>query len=78
MGNKKWSEMSSGQRSVVVAASAVELVLTGVALVDLYRRPAFQVRGPKPLWAVACFVQPVGPIAYLVAGRRRHADAVDD
>lgn len=77
MGNTKWSELSSGRRRAIIAGSALELVLTTVALVDLYRRPAFQVRGPKPLWAVACFVQPVGPVAYLVAGRRRHADAVD-
>jgi hypothetical protein len=28
------------------------------------------VRGPKGLWALGCFVQPVGPIAYLTLGRR--------
>lgn len=78
MATKKWSDLSPGQQRTVIALSAVELVLTSVALVDLARRPAFQVRGPKPVWALACFVQPVGPIAYLVAGRRRHADAVDD
>jgi hypothetical protein len=27
-------------------------------------------RGPKQLWLVGCFVQPVGPIAYLALGRR--------
>ena len=49
---------------------AVEVVLTTTALVDLARRPAAQVRGPKAAWALASFVQPVGPIAYLALGRR--------
>lgn len=68
---KKWSDLSAEQRSAIVVASAVELSLTAVALVDLARRPADQVRGPKLAWAVGCFIQPVGPIAYLRFGRRR-------
>lgn len=63
--------MSSGQRAAIVAGAAVELVLTTTALVDLARRPASQVRGSKALWALGCFVQPVGPVAYLAVGRRR-------
>lgn len=63
--------MSSGQRAAIVAGAAVELVLTTTALVDLARRPASQVRGSKALWALGCFVQPVGPVAYLALGRRR-------
>jgi hypothetical protein len=55
---------------LIIAMSAVELALTTTALVDLARRPADQVRGPKPLWVLGCFVQPVGPLAYLVLGRR--------
>ena len=41
-----------------------------VALIDLARRPSRLVRGSKRGWAMACFVQPVGPIAYLAFGRR--------
>lgn len=70
---KRWADLTSGQRAGIVVGGAVELVLTTVALVDLVRRPAEQVRGPKPLWALGCVVQPVGPIAYLVLGRRRPA-----
>ena len=54
-----------------MAGAAVEIVLTTTALVDLARRPADQVRGSKALWALGCFVQPVGPVAYLALGRRR-------
>jgi len=71
MERKRWSDLSRGQRTAIVVASAVEVVLTATALVDLARRPTTQVRGPKPLWALGCFVQPVGPVAYLTFGRRR-------
>lgn len=55
---------------MIIAGAAVEIALTAFALTDLARRPASQVRGPKPLWVATCFVQPVGPIAYLLLGRR--------
>lgn len=68
---KKWSEMSPGAKAAIVAGGAVEIVLTTVALRDLAKRPAALVRGPKALWAVGCVIQPVGPVLYLTAGRRR-------
>jgi hypothetical protein len=68
---RRWSDLTSTQQKAIIATAAVEVVLTTVALVDLARRPADQVRGPKPLWCLGCFMQPVGPIAYLMAGRRR-------
>jgi hypothetical protein len=67
---KRWSDFSEGQRAAILVGTAVEVVLTTVALSDLARRPRAQVRGPKPLWVLSCVVQPVGPIAYLVGGRR--------
>jgi Phospholipase_D-nuclease N-terminal len=67
---KRWSDFSEGQQAAILVGTAIEVVLTTVALADLARRPHAQVRGPKPLWALGCVVQPVGPIAYLVFGRR--------
>jgi hypothetical protein len=67
---KRWDELSRRQQVTVVVASTVEVVLTTVALIDLARRPSRLVRGSKRGWAMACFVQPVGPIAYLAFGRR--------
>ena len=55
---------------MIIAGAAFEVALTAFALADLARRPASQVRGPKLLWAATCFVQPVGPISYLMLGRR--------
>ena len=70
---KQWSDLTGRQRAVVLVAASIELALTATALVDLVRRPAAQVRGPKALWALGCFIQPVGPVAYLVRGRRSTA-----
>jgi hypothetical protein len=69
MARKKWSEMSGRQQLATVAVSTVELALTAIALVDLVKRPPEQVRGPKGLWALGVFIQPVGPVAYLAWGR---------
>jgi hypothetical protein len=68
---KRWEDLTDGQKAAIVVLGAVEVVLTVVALRDLARRPSAQVRGPKVLWAGGCFVQPVGPVAYLGLGRRR-------
>ncbi len=67
---RRWSDLSDTQRRAAIAAGVVELAVTTKALRDLARRPGGQVRGPKLLWVLACFVQPVGPVAYLVLGRR--------
>jgi hypothetical protein len=68
---RRWDDLTDAQQKTVLAGAAVELFLTAWAVVDLSRRPAAQVRGPKPLWTFGCFVQPVGPIAYLAFGRKR-------
>jgi hypothetical protein len=68
--NTRWSDLTSTQQLLIIGMGAVELVLTATALVDLARRPANQVRGPKPLWVLGCLVQPIGPLAYLVLGKR--------
>jgi hypothetical protein len=69
MANKKWSELSGTQRAAILTVASVELALTATALVDLVKRPGELVRGPKGLWAIGVFIQPVGPIAYLAWGR---------
>ena len=71
MENKKWDDLSDRQKTALLVGVSVELALTVTALVDLARRPREQVRGPKALWLLGCFVQPVGPIAYLTIGARR-------
>lgn len=65
---KQWRDLNRLERTAIIAGGAVELVLTGAALRDLVRSD--RVRGPKPLWALSFVVQPFGPVAYLLLGRR--------
>jgi hypothetical protein len=67
---KKWADLSPTQQKVIVVSGIVEVALTAYCLRDLRQRPADEVRGPKALWAPALSVQPFGPLAYLVLGRR--------
>jgi Phospholipase_D-nuclease N-terminal len=69
--NERWSELSYGQKRVVVLSGAVQLGLLAAALADTRRRPAEEIRGNKKLWAALAFVNYVGPIAYFLVGRRR-------
>lgn len=68
---KRWSDLSPRARVAVVVGGVLELIVTSLAVRDLARRPASQVRGPKVLWALTFVVQPFGPLAYLGLGRRR-------
>ena len=70
MARRRWSDLTEGQRTAVLVAASVQVCLATTAWVDLSRRSAEQVRGPKPLWAPAIAVNFVGPIAYFLAGRR--------
>jgi hypothetical protein len=70
---KKWSELTPTHQKLIIAGGAVELVLTTAALISLAKRPSSAVRGPKVVWLAALAIQPVGPIAYFVLGRRNSA-----
>ena len=71
---KRWGDLTPTQQGLILGLASVELAFTATALVDVARRPASQIRGPKPLWLLGCFVQPVGPLAYLVLGHRNRPD----
>ena len=74
MANKKWNELSSRTRRLIIAGGAFEGVLKVAALIDLSRRPASEVRGSKVRWALAVtLINSVGvvPVAYFAYGRRR-------
>lgn len=72
MARKQWKDLSAGQRWGVVLSGAVQLALLATALLDIYRRPAEEIRGSKRVWALVSFVNFVGPVAYFLFGRRRH------
>lgn len=66
-----WNELSDRGKTLLLVAAGVEVSLALTAWVDLARRPASSVVGPKRVWAVVIAVNVVGPITYFVAGRRR-------
>jgi hypothetical protein len=68
-----WRELTRRQRQAMIVRGALQVGLLAAALNDLRRRPADQIRGPKPLWAVISLINylGLGPIAYFVIGRRR-------
>ena len=69
----RWRELTARQRQAMMIRGALQLGLLAAALNDLRRRPASQIRGPKPLWAAISFANylGVGPVAYFLLGRRR-------
>lgn len=67
----RWAELSRAERGALLGLIAVECALTSAAVVDLAFRKGRDVRGGRALWWLLIFVQPVGPIAYLLLGRRR-------
>jgi Phospholipase_D-nuclease N-terminal len=67
----KWSDLSQRQRAILGAAAAAELSLKVAALIDIKRRPAERIRGPKRMWRAAMVVNLLGPLSYFVFGRRR-------
>jgi len=70
---KRWADLSDGQRRLLVAAAAAEAALKIAALIDIQRRPATQIRGPKALWRAAMAVNLLGPVSYFAVGRKRAA-----
>lgn len=70
---QKWHALTPVQRKLLVVGSAIDTAAKTAAIVDLARRPAAQIRGPKWLWATALpVVNSAGilPAAYFLLGRR--------
>ena len=70
---RRWSDLSPGTRRLIIATAVAESIIKGAALIDIKRRPADQIRGPKWLWVpVIALVNSAGvvPISYFLFGRR--------
>jgi hypothetical protein len=73
MKNKRWNDMPRLQKIAALIAVSVQFSLLATAQVDITRRPAEEINGPKWLWRVIMFVNFLGPIAYFLFGRKRSA-----
>ena len=75
--NKGWRDLSARQRAPLVLRGVLQVALSAVALVDIRRRPAEQIKGGKWLWRVAALANfmGIGPIAYWAFGRRSRKES---
>jgi hypothetical protein len=71
MPKRKWSDLSPRERRFAIVAGILEACLKAAMLIDLRRRPADQIRGPKWMWTLLTFVNFFGPVAYFAYGRRQ-------
>jgi hypothetical protein len=69
---RKWSDLSPGARKAIIVVAVVEAALKTAAAIDIKRRPADQIRGPKWAWAAGLVINSAGiiPLSYFVYGRR--------
>jgi hypothetical protein len=77
---KQWSDLSPRTRRLLTITAVIEGILKAAALIDIKRRPASQIRGPKWLWATAVAVissAGVLPMSYFVFGRRQPSSQPD-
>ena len=73
---RRWSDLSPGTRRLIIVTAVAESIIKGAALIDIKRRPASQIRGPKWLWVpVIIVVNSAGlvPMSYFLFGRRTPA-----
>ena len=71
---RRWSDLSGRNRRLLAITAGAEAILKLAALIDLKRRPASRVRGPKWAWATAVTIVSsagVVPISYFLFGRRQ-------
>ncbi|MGO9083434.1 MAG: hypothetical protein ACLQDY_31155 [Streptosporangiaceae bacterium] len=71
---KKWSDLSQRHRRLIIGAATAEGLLRVATLIDIRRRPAAEIRGPKWAWAVVVGLVSSGgvvPACYYLFGRRR-------
>ena len=56
----------------LVVGGAIQIVLLVWALFDIYYTPANLIRRyPRRVWVLICFINFIGPIAWMVWGRPR-------
>jgi hypothetical protein len=69
----KWSDLTPAQQNAIKILAVTELIAKIAMLIDIRRRPATLIRGPKQLWRAAAAVNTLGPLAYFTLGRRKAA-----
>lgn len=74
---KRWSDLSPDTRKLIIVGGVAEAGLKAAAAIDLRRRAADQVRGPKWAWFAGLLINSAGliPLSYFFFGRRKDTAA---
>lgn len=56
---------------------AINAALVIWALYDIRQRSDAELNGKRNVWLIAAFAPPIGPIAYLLFGRKREVSAIE-
>jgi hypothetical protein len=59
---------------ILAPVLVVHLIIATLTWRDIKRRPAAQIRGPKPVWRLASAANTLGSLAYWLVGRRPAAE----
>ncbi len=68
---RTWSELPARRRILVAVIGAVEIGLMLAAEIDIHRRPASEINGPKLRWRLIALINFAGPLSYFRWGRIR-------
>jgi hypothetical protein len=71
---KPWHDLSRRERWTKALLLLTDISLFVVAWRDLRRRPAERIRGSRGLWFCLLFIDYLGPLAYLLGGRKHPAE----
>lgn len=63
-------ELTTAQLVLVILLVTIQLGLLLVGLITLFRTPAERLTAPRIVWVLVCLIQFVGPIVFLVMGRK--------
>jgi hypothetical protein len=69
----RFNEPVSRTRIAATVLGAIQVGLYLAAYVDIWRRPAAQIRGSKGKWRVVCLLNTIGPLSYFRWGRADRA-----
>ena len=76
--SKHWKGLSLAMKGGAAARGIFNLVLMIWTVRDIRRRRDNEINGRRKIWTLAAFAPPVGPIAYLLFGRKRGDQTADD
>ena len=74
---EQWSDLSPGVRRAIIVVATLDVAARAIALNDLRKRSAHEIRGKKAAWGWAlALVDSAGvlPLVYFARGRRGPAE----